>query len=171
MKVRDKVRVRKDLKIGTGRMGAFAVRGMQKYAGQVLTIKYIDSDYTFTVKENDWWWSPEMLEPVKEDKLIFNGNATILFKDGKKYVTKCDEDDIYDREKGLLIVLAKANGYTYNDIQEILNNATIKSKPNTDNSQVLIAQLVKEIEKLKQEKHDWEWYSQDLEREVEELKC
>ena len=106
-----------------------------------------------------------------EDKLIFNGNETILFKDGKKYVTKCVEDDIYDREKGLLMALAKANGYTYGDIQKMLNNATINSKHDTDNSKVLIAQLVKEIEKLKQEKHDWEWYSQDLEREVEELKC
>lgn len=69
-----------------------------------------------------------MVEPVKEDKLIFNGNATILFKDGKKYVTKCDESDTYDREKGLLTVLAKANGYNYETIQEMLKNATIKGK-------------------------------------------
>ena len=51
-----------------------------------------------------------------------------MFKDGKKYVTKCDTSDTYDREKGLLMALAKANGYNYEAIQEMLKNATIKGK-------------------------------------------
>ena len=130
-KVGDKVRVRKDLKVG-GRYGCVVATGrLMQYRGQIKTITQISSLFknVFILDNNDrCFWSPEMLEPVKDDKLIFNGNATILFKDGKKYVTKCDTSDTYDREKGLLTVLAKANGYNYKAIQEMLKNATIKGE-------------------------------------------
>ena len=107
----------------------YFVYSMKEMCGKIVTIKDFYSDNcNIYLKEIGYLWSPEMLEPVKEDKLIFNGNATILFKDGKKYVTKCDTSDTYDREKGLLTVLAKANGYNYEAIQEMLKNAIIKGK-------------------------------------------
>lgn len=87
--------------------------------------------FTCIINEHEYG-KKKFMERIKmakfKDKLIFNGNATILFKDGKKYVTKCDTSDTYDREKGLLTVLAKANGYNYEAIQEMLKNATIKGK-------------------------------------------
>ena len=128
-KVGDKVRVRKNLIPDTKYGDVYFVYSMKEMCGKIVTIKGFYSDnYNIYLKEIGYLWSPEMLEPVKEDKLIFNGNATILFKDGKKYVTKCDTSDTYDREKGLLTVLAKANGYNYEAIQEMLKNATIKGK-------------------------------------------
>ena len=128
-KVGDKVRVRKNLIPNTKYGDVYFVYSMKEMCGKIVTIKDFYSDnYNMYLKEIGYLWSPEMLEPVKEDKLIFNGNATILFKDGKKYVTKCDTSDTYDREKGLLMALAKANGYNYEAIQEMLKNATIKGK-------------------------------------------
>ena len=128
-KVGDKVRVRKNLRTNAFYGRTNFISEMNRMKGQIVTIKNMSSDgKSFMIEEFDYYWSPEMLEPVKEDKLIFNGNATILFKDGKKYVTRCDTSDTYDREKGLLMALAKANGYTYGDIQKMLNNATIKGK-------------------------------------------
>ena len=128
-KVGDKVRVRKNLIPGEEYMCISVVYGMKRMCGKIATIKRVSPGYDYIVlEESDYIWSPGMLEPVKEDKLIFNGNATILFKDGKKYVTMCDASDTYDREKGLLTVLAKANGYNYEAIQEMLKNATIKGK-------------------------------------------
>lgn len=127
-KVGDKVRVKKDLIPGEKYMCISVVYGMKRMCGKIATIKRVSPGYDYIVlEESDYLWSPGMLEPVI-DKLIFNGNATILFKDGKKYVTKCDTSDTYDREKGLLTVLAKANGYNYEAIQEMLKNATIKGK-------------------------------------------
>lgn len=105
LKIGDEIKIRKDLKVG-------------KIYGGVL------------LNEFDCFWSPKMFE--SDEKLIFRDDATILIKDGKKYVTKCDKNDTYDREKGLLVVLAKANGYNYNDIQEMLKNAEIQNKKVTE---------------------------------------
>lgn len=128
-KIGDKVKVKKDLIPGKAYGNVSFVPSMRNMCGKIVTIKdFYPDNYNMYLKEVDYLWSPEMLEPVKEEKLIFNGNATILFKDGKKYVTKCDASDTYDREKGLLTVLAKANGYNYEAIQEMLKNATIKGK-------------------------------------------
>lgn len=127
LKIGDKVRIRKDLKAGKKYGGILFVPHMLKYCGKKATIKNQPCfDGGFCLNEFSYFWSPEMF--VSKEKLIFRDNATILIKDGKKYVTKCDKNDTYDREKGLLVVLAKANGYNYNDIQEMLKNAEIQGK-------------------------------------------
>lgn len=42
------------------------------------------------------------------EKVIFNGPATIvIWKDGTKTVVKCDENDIFDPEKGLAMAISK----------------------------------------------------------------
>lgn len=76
-----------------------------------------------------WWIAHEKLELVKAPQVIFDGEKTTLIKDGKKYVAKCNDGDTYDREKGLLVCLAKANGITYQEICEMLKNAETKEKP------------------------------------------
>lgn len=126
LKIGDEVRIRKDLKVGKIYGGVMAVPQMLKYCGKRATI-YKTFSSRVLLNEFDYFWSPKMFE--LDEKLIFRDDATILIKkDGKKYVTKCDKNDTYDREKGLLVVLAKANGYNYNDIQEILKNAEIQNK-------------------------------------------
>ncbi len=77
-----------------------------------------------------WWCESSSLELESKyaDRIIFRDYATILIKDGKRYVTKCEAGDTYDREKGLLVALAKANGYNFNDIQEMLKNAEIQGE-------------------------------------------
>ena len=126
LKIGDEVRIRKDLKVGETYGGVLVVPQMLKYCGKRATIKNKPFSSGFWLNEFGYFWSPKMFE--LDEKLIFRDDATILIKDGKKYVTKCDKNDTYDREKGLLVVLAKANGYNYNDIQEMLKNAEIQNK-------------------------------------------
>ena len=81
-----------------------------------------------------WWLDSCCLELIRQqaDRLIFRDNTTILFKDGKKYVAKCEKGDKYDKEKGLLVCLAKANGYTFKDLQEMLEKAEYQGKATSD---------------------------------------
>ena len=57
-----------------------------------------------------------------ETKVIFNPPATILIKNGKKYVSKAHEEK-FDEEKGLLMCLAKANGITHLELKRMIKNA------------------------------------------------
>ena len=57
-----------------------------------------------------------------EMKVIFNPPATILFKDGKKYVSKAHYEE-FDEEKGLLMCLAKANGISHLELKRMIKNA------------------------------------------------
>jgi len=68
---------------------------------------------------NDW------CEELPENKLIFKGNETILIKDGKEYVSKCADGDVYDKEIGLLLCLAKANAKpeAENTVKEVKRQA------------------------------------------------
>ena len=126
LKVGDKVRIRKDLEVGSYYGNNCVNERMENWVGKKVTVSFIHSNGYFRIEEDDecWCWTPEMVKnEMNINKLIFRDNATILLKDGKRYVTKCQSGDTYDREKGLLLCLAKANGYTYNDICEMLNNA------------------------------------------------
>ncbi len=123
-KVGDKVRVRRDLEVDKRYGNDSFVYGMKNFKGNIVTISS-DCGHHFEIKEDggEWNWTPEMFESIKNNRVIFKDNATILFKDGKKYVAKCCDGDTYDREKGLLVCLAKAHGYTFNDLQEMLESA------------------------------------------------
>lgn len=54
------------------------------------------------------------------EKVIFNKPATIvIWENGEKTVVKCQDGDVYDKEKGLLMCIAKyhfGNGGNYNNI-------------------------------------------------------
>lgn len=60
-------------------------------------------------------------EPKHE--VIFNEPATILYKDGKKYVCKCDKQDKFSEELGLALCLLKSFGVSYSDFEELLKGA------------------------------------------------
>lgn len=129
-KVGDKVRIRKDLIINSRYGDDIFIEDMVPMLGKVVTINRVseikDLD-KFWIKELSCWaWTPEMVEPFTKDKVILRDKATILFKDGEKYVTKCNEEDTYDREKGVLMALAKAHGYSYRDIEKMVAEAEIQ---------------------------------------------
>lgn len=62
-----------------------------------------------------------------ETKVIFNPPATILFMNGKKYVSKAHNEE-FDEEKGLLMCLAKANGITHLQLKKMLKGAKRSGK-------------------------------------------
>lgn len=64
---------------------------------------------------------------VKINRVVFEGKTTVLITDKGKYIATCEKGDKFDREKGLLVCLAKANGYSTSDILELLENANEKA--------------------------------------------
>ena len=67
-KVGHKVKIRKDLKPDRSNPKLVVTKDMVKYAGQIVTIDYVDTDETYAVKENTWWWSDELFEAPKTVK-------------------------------------------------------------------------------------------------------
>ena len=65
-------------------------------------------------------------EPKTE--VIFNEPATILYKDGKKYVCKCDKEDKFSEELGLALCLLKSFGVSYSDFEKLLKSAKRQGK-------------------------------------------
>lgn len=63
----------------------------------------------------------------KINRVVFEGKTTVLITDKGKYIATCEKGDKFDREKGLLVCLAKANGYSTSDILELLENANEKT--------------------------------------------
>lgn len=120
----DKVQIRKDLKVGS-RYGSLTLYGnsMGLCRGQICTVSGKTGQGNYDVAENPFVWSEEMLVKYSENKVIFSDKATVLIKDGKKYVSKCKDGDAYDKEKGLLLCLAQANGISYRDLQEMIAGA------------------------------------------------
>lgn len=131
-KVGDKVRVKKDLKVGNSyymedkESKWVFIEEMLKYEGKVTEIEKIDrvlGDYCYFIKADNgsWKWTDEMLELVKEkpeneilkingfssmgikvSHVIFNGNATILF-----YQTPVVENNVVKGYSKLRKVVAK----------------------------------------------------------------
>lgn len=126
-KVGDKVKIKNDL-IAYKRYGkSFFNETMEKYKGLVVSIVECSCKdvYKIDADNSEWVWTDDMFEPVNKisNKVIFRDKATILFLNGKKYVAKCDKEDTFDKEKGLLLCLAKSIGYGYKDIQKMIENA------------------------------------------------
>lgn len=55
-------------------------------------------------------------------KIIFNKPLTILYVNGKRYISKAHEEE-FDEEKGLLMCLAKANGISHLELKRMIKNA------------------------------------------------
>lgn len=60
-------------------------------------------------------------------RVIFNDPTTILIANGKKYISKA-HDEAFDEEKGLLMCLAKASGYTHANLKTLLKGAQRQTK-------------------------------------------
>lgn len=65
--------------------------------------------------------------PRKIDKVIFEGNYCIIVDNhGERYMSRPEKCDKYDKEKGFLIALAKFNGFSTTEIQELIKGAIVK---------------------------------------------
>lgn len=64
----------------------------------------------------------KFLDDKKDIKVIFNQPATILYVNGRKYVSKVHDEE-FDEEKGLLMCLAKANGITHAELKRMIKSA------------------------------------------------
>jgi len=58
-----------------------------------------------------------------EMKLYYSKPYTYLEVDGKTFKAKCSESEPFDEEKGALVCLSKANGYSYGDINKMIKEA------------------------------------------------
>lgn len=58
----------------------------------------------------------------KDIRVIFNNPATILYMNGKRFISKAHEEQ-FDEEKGLLMCLAKANGVSHLELKRMIKNA------------------------------------------------
>ena len=80
----------------------------------------IDKCYTLAFIDNV---IDNILRFKDKNKVIFNEPATVLYKDGKKYVSKCDKEDKFSEELGLALCLLKSFGVSYSDFEKLLNSA------------------------------------------------
>ena len=65
-KVGDKVRVRKDLKVGKHYGGKIFCYPMLQMCGELLVIETIYVNGCYTAEECDFFWTDEMLEPAEK---------------------------------------------------------------------------------------------------------
>ena len=65
-KVGDKVRVRNDLEVGKYYGKDLAVEEMTFWRGKIVTISALEDD-GYRIKEDNWFWTEEMLEPAYAD--------------------------------------------------------------------------------------------------------
>ena len=72
-----------------------------------------------------------ILDDKPKTEVIFNEPATVLYKDGKKYVCKCDKEDKFNEELGLAMCLLKSFGVSYSDFEEMLKGAKRQNKDKT----------------------------------------
>lgn len=61
-------------------------------------------------------------DKIRDMRVIFNDPTTILIVGDKKYIAKAHDEE-FDEEKGLLMCLAKASGYTHANLKSLLKVA------------------------------------------------
>lgn len=181
-KVGQQVKIRKDLKVGKRYGNDTVVVNMSKFFGKTVTIRFVNSIW-FRIEGSFFNWTPEMVETIisqpqtteKEPaksadnmRVEFNGSVTILYKDGKKFVAKCDKDEKFDKEKGLYVCLAKAAGYKFDDIQKLLDNAQEVKKPVTKikGSRIKLGSTVKVVDSGKCYSSYSDWFLENNQHEL-----
>lgn len=71
-----------------------------------------------------WHCEKDEIKKIEEEKIIFKGNKTTLkTENGKEIISKCRENDKFDKEKGVLMCIAKKAGYEYQDIKNLVENS------------------------------------------------
>lgn len=61
-------------------------------------------------------------------KVIFEKEYCIIVDNfGNRYISKPEKGEKYDKEKGLLVALAKYNGFTTTRVQDLIKSAVVKN--------------------------------------------
>ena len=114
-KVGDKVRVRKDLRLGSAYNHWRVVDAMMKHRGKTVTIAAVNFN-SYHIKEDGatWVWTDEMLETACAEKIIItsDGVTTTARKyDGKKVVKEakavCSKDDNFNFDVGAKLAMER----------------------------------------------------------------
>ena len=125
-KVGDKVRVKQTLNSGQNYGGALANDAMASKSGEFVTIEEV-LDNGYHIKEDIWYWTDEMLEPVSTDKPKFkvgdrvkvkNGVYSHILYDGKRFEIKR-----YDNNDGTYLCTDIDVGYSAWLVEEALEPA------------------------------------------------
>ena len=154
LKVGDKVRVREDLVNGEVYGGITYFNKMKNK--DINTIHKVDDVGDCKINENNFWYSKEMLEKVKEEKnmskckvyempdyvrnevkkVIVNEPCVIvILNSGEKCMAKCCPEDKFIEERGYKIALERARKEKYlNDVvrQDEIIKQYIKEFENED---------------------------------------
>lgn len=99
-------------------------------------IKFLEQTHIEPPTRSKDFWEKEF-EKIRQfccepkTKVIFNEPATVLYKDGKKYVCKCDKEDKFSEELGLALCLLKSFGVSYSDFEQLLKGAKRQNKDKT----------------------------------------
>lgn len=103
-KVGDKAKIREDLEIGKTYNGQTFVTQMEKYKGQIVTIKIVDNGGHYIEEDGqDWYWTEDMLEDIEEENTISEemtigevidnlmNNPDIIIKNLTKLTEECQK--------------------------------------------------------------------------------
>lgn len=106
-KVGDKVRVRKDLKVGLRYGNDTFISEMKKYAGKTMTVDAISrlGKYRLTEDIYDCNWTDEMLENAEDITILVKGNKVIAKRDNKVGIAKCSPEDDFDIFTGVRLAI------------------------------------------------------------------
>ena len=85
-------------------------------------------------------------------KVLVNAPAVVLFDtiENKKWVSRCNPEDTFDPEVGLMMCFVKKAGFNYHDFQELLASAKVIDKePIKQRHAGIVEKSVFLIEKMK----------------------
>ena len=116
-KVGDKVKIRKDLKVGEIYGGCRFASGMQKLVGKVVRITYADmKSEHYRIDTYCCYWTDEMFEDDVDNEvqemhkgvtITVSKNKVIAYCDGKLGVARCHPDDDFNFYTGAKIALKR----------------------------------------------------------------
>lgn len=103
--------------------------------------------------DNEWFMAHyvkmiefKSLKTNSTPQVTFDPPKTILTLNGEEFVSIA-KDKPFDKEKGVLMCLAKANGFDYDKVSELVENAKKQMPKLTDAERVILENLPKE----------WKW--------------
>ena len=104
-KVGDKVRIRKDIKLGEDYGGVIVTMSMLRYRGEVSTIQDTDCDGCYYFEENIYGWAEDMIEGLAEEAQPKESEKAInLLREMKhncEHANKYDDPKRHDKAKAL----------------------------------------------------------------------
>lgn len=90
-KVGDKVRVRKDLVVGSYYNHAFFISDMKKFKGKIVEIREVFNIAGYYIKGSIYMFGEDMLEPIKFTKSDLKDGDKITFRNGEVGIYTGDE--------------------------------------------------------------------------------